>query len=349
MHTSDMPADISKFVPYVDVTSIFSHPTIKYFNSWVNTEEIMHPSCQPCKIKESLGIHSARMQSNLHTDAPYDILLLDVVIGNACNLACPFCDSTSSSLINKISKKQNIAELPTNWKTATHKLASSNSISKIISELLTTYKVKQLKLIGGEPFLKENWESIGNILDQDYCKDLEISITSNGTVLNKRILQSLKNTKTTELRISVDSIGSNYEFIRWPHSWKKMEDNLNFLKNNTANNIQISVANLISVLNFEFLPEIEEYFSNLPFFCGYNFDIKPKTSLLHYSNIPNNIKIQVRDRIKNKDLKKMIELYETDVDSVLIQKQFEFFLKHRKLSTAANAVGPMTAKWLSLT
>ena len=88
--------------------------------------------------------------------------------------------------------------------------------------------------------------------------------------------------------ISVDSIGSNYEFIRWPHTWKKIEKNLNFLKNNQVDNVKIAIDNLVNIFNFEFLPEIEEYFWNTKR-VGYSCEIKPATSLMNYQNLPEHI------------------------------------------------------------
>lgn len=347
MHSQLIPYNVSQFVPLNNIDDLIKHPSMEYFRQWTDNNDNLHPSCRSCANNEKNLNQSKRTFINQVDSADYDILRLDIVIGNLCNLACPFCDSNASSLIDKLSKSYKLDELPENWKPKLHTHANPQQISAFVSEFLKKYKVKNLKIIGGEPLLKENWQDIEKVIEDQSCNDLTLEITSNGTVVNQKLINNLQKTKSAILRISVDSIGNNYNFIRWPHTWKKMEKNLEFLANNIPKNTSVILTNLVSIFNFELLPEIDNYFSTLPFAYSFNLDLKPTSSLMHYENLPAELIKTVKDKIKNESLKLSISDFSRNTDASLLKKEIEFFLNQRKME--ANCVlGKQTNKFLGL-
>jgi molybdenum cofactor biosynthesis enzyme MoaA len=200
----------------------------------------------------------------------------------------------------------------------------------MVADILNKYKVHTLKLIGGEPFLKENWDKISEVISGNCGKDLHLDVTSNGTILNDEIFEKLSKTKSAHLRLSVDSIEKNYEFIRWPHKWSKMHKNLDYLRNKKFNNITMSVNNLVNIFNFEFLPEI-----------------KPTTHPQNYQNLPEHIIEYVRSRVKRDSLRKGLVKGNNNYTKDQIKKEFEVLLAQRKMK-AEDVIGPMTREWLGL-
>ncbi|MDD4358461.1 MAG: radical SAM protein [Candidatus Pacebacteria bacterium] len=65
-------------------------------------------------------------------------------------------------------------------------------------------------LTGGEPFLREDFFEI---VDKISKSGLEIIVTTNGTLLNKSILEKLKG-KVSLFRISIDHFTINWEGIQ---------------------------------------------------------------------------------------------------------------------------------------
>ena len=333
-----------KIESYEDV---INHKTLTYFRDYFRDNDDLPRPCAECINMERKGLESPRIKINKKDFDDYDINILNVVLGNSCNLACPFCNSNASSLIAKLSTSLNEDERPITWKPATNFSKGSNATPEIIADILKNKKVHTLKLIGGEPFLKENWDRISEVIGSDACKDMHLDVTTNGTILNDDIFEKISKTKSAYLRISVDSIGKNYEFIRWPHSWDKMHRNLDYLRNNKFTNISIGVSNLVNIFNFEFLPEIEEYFFDISNRVGYVTEIKPATHIQNYENLPEHIIEYVRSKIKRDSLKHALVKKDHGHSKEKIKKEFEILLAQRKMK-AEDVIGPMTREWLGL-
>lgn len=349
LHKDLIPNEPKKFIPLRNADSITEHPALDFFKDAFKDGEF-HPSCKTCIDAEAAGLKSIRQKLNAveQKEPNYDYLKLDVVMSNKCNLACPFCSQGSSSLIQTIAQKYNTDELPEHWRKETEPQVETQTIGETCAELLKKYKIHTFKIIGGEPFLKENWEPIGKVLDEDYCTDLNFEITSNGTIMNADVIRRLSKAKHTKLRISVDSIGSNYNFIRWPHSWDKMKKNLIYLRDNKPTNCDVSISILVNILNFELIPEIEEFFNSEEIYPNFDFTLKPADSPLQWTNLPNDIINYVHDNVKDENIKNPIlhrNAVPRDLEDVV--RDIKFYLVQRNMK-AEDVLGPMTRKFLCL-
>lgn len=346
-----IPIHISQSVKINSPKDIMQLMPLQYFRDYFRTNDDLHPACLACKNYEDKGVRSPRQNINEKTEYDnYDINKLDVVLGNDCNLACPFCFSPASSLIDKLSRKLDVDQRPKSWIPLKNlALAGSKNTSSVVAEILKNYKVHTLKLIGGEPFLKENWDKIADVIDQDYCRDLKLEVTTNGTILNDEIMSRLSKTKKAHLRISIDSIGPNYEFIRWPHSWKKMDKNIQYLKDNAHKyeNISIGVSNLVNIFNFEFLPQIEEYFYDVRHLVTYSCEIKPNTHLMNYQNLPEHIINGVKEKLQSTELQNVLTPMSYGHRKETLKKEFDVLLAQRKMK-ATDVIGPLTREFFGL-
>jgi sulfatase maturation enzyme AslB (radical SAM superfamily) len=349
LHKDLIPDEPKKFIPLINADSITEHPALDFFKDAFKDGEF-HPSCKSCIDAEAAGLESVRQKLNdlEHAESEYDYLKLDVVMSNKCNLACPFCSQGSSSLIQTIAQKYDTDELPEHWKKGTEPQVETQTIGETCAELLKKYKIHTFKIIGGEPLLKENWEPIGKVLDEDYCRDLNLEITSNGTIMNADIIRRLSKAKHTKLRISVDSIGTNYDFIRWPHSWGKMKKNLLYLRDNKPDNCDVQISILVNILNFEFLPDIEKFFAEENIYPGFDFTLKPSNSPLQWTNLPDNIIDYVYNNVTDESIKNPIlnrNAAKRDIRDII--KDIEFYLTQRGMKSQ-DVLAPMTRKWLCL-
>jgi len=345
-----LPQEVNNGVKITSPEDIMKLAPLQYFREYFDSNQDLHPACLACTNYESKGVSSPRTHGNSQDYNGFDINKLDVVLGNSCNLACPFCGSAASSLIDKLSKKLDKDNRPESWiPLANAAAAGSKKTTDIIAEILKHYKVHTLKLIGGEPFLKENWEKIAEVIDQDYCRDLHLEVTTNGTVLNDEIFSRLSKTKSAHLRISIDSIGPNYEFIRWPHTWKKMESNIEYLKSNIERfpNVSVSITNLVNIFNFEHLPEIEQFFWEYRNIVGYSCEIKPSTHLMNYQNLPKHIISTVKDKLQTEKLRNTITMGTNNYSKERLKHEFNVLLTQRKMK-AKDVIGPMTREFFRL-
>ena len=137
-------------------------------------------------------------------------------LSNTCNLECIMCGGHWSSAIRK-----NREGLPS------IKSPYDDTFVSQVREFLPT--LQRANFLGGEPFLisiyYDIWEDIALL-----NPDMDVAITTNGTVLSKRakrIIQSLSNIK---ISASIDSIHKpTYESIRKNADFDIVWENLQFL------------------------------------------------------------------------------------------------------------------------
>ena len=106
---------------------------------------------------------------------------------------------------------------------------------------------KSIGFRGGEPFLsKTNFDILEKLIEIGNT-DCFINFTTNGSsdILDyqKNILRKFKN---INFCFSIDGIGPVFEYMRYPLTWDKLEENLEYCR---KNNILISASYTVSNLN----------------------------------------------------------------------------------------------------
>lgn len=347
-----IPAETRTWIPVDNFQDLLDRPEHKYWQDYYENNNDFPKACHNCvKVESFRGEHAPRLGAikRDNTDK-YDYFKLDIVIGNTCNLACTFCKPDVSSLIAKVAKDNYSDDMPITWKKNNGQNSNSALVGKLTAQFLEKYSVKYVKFIGGEPLLKENWEPIGKVIDKGYLDKSILEITTNGTVVNQKMLDRFSKVDEVILRMSIDSIGKNYDFLRWPHTWNKMDRNLKFLLENKSDNINFGVAVLINVWNIEYLGEIEKYFNNLGISPGFTFDLKPGQSVQHYTNAHPSI---INHAINNSTNQSSIDFL-TSENSIWTNKnnfaqvktETQWFLKQRGMTS--DVLGPMTREWLEI-
>lgn len=352
-HNKKIPQDALQYLE-VDAQNILTHPTRIHFQKWFGKRKNsvhLHPACINCTTLEKAKVSSHRTKMNFveQTSKEFDFLRLDVNLSNQCNLACVFCNSKASSLIETLMTKYEQAELPEHWKSKVDTQPKSEDIANLVADLLKTYKIKSLKIIGGEPFLAENWNPIEKVLDEIDCSSLELEITTNGTIMNDEIIRRLSKTKLSTIRISCDGINENYEFLRWPHTWKKMEKNLDFIFSHANDILNVEINLLVNIFNFEYLPQIEEFFRKKKWKYHMNFDIKPDNSVLNCINLPTSLIVEIQEKLLNPYSQQILTKLNKESKRNLqdITRDTKFYLAQRKMK-AVDIFGKKTLEFLCL-
>lgn len=330
-----------------------SHSNRYHFIEWQETQNNFHPACSPCKTAEQSGGTSPLY--HWKPNDSYDYHILDVVVGNTCNLACPFCSPTVSSLIEKITDKfTDKAILPGKWSHRAEANGSPSDVACVVSEFISNRRVANLKVIGGEPLLAENWNEIGKVIDSDVCNDMGLTFTTNATVMNKKIINNLFKVKSSNITVSLDSINENYNFIRWPHKWDKALRNTRYLLDNKPESSFVNIDNLVTVFNFEYLPDIIEVFKQFPSY-SFNFDLKPKGSELDFKVLPETMLYSTLKKINNRDrhscttIEYVLDNYKDLNQQHLIDKtksSVKWFLEQRQMPK--QVLGKNTIEYLQL-
>ncbi len=227
------------------------------------------PDCQSCVRLENQGYNSTRTLAlndwdyNIDT-VPTQTEYLDLRHSNLCNFSCRTCEPGFSSEISRELSEHD--ELKTYHGIISDIHIENTLIRSDLINFLPT--VKRINFTGGEPLLiKENISvfeeliALGNI-------DCEILITTNGSVINNKILELIKKFNNVHWTISIDGVGTTAEYIRNGTKWEKLQDNINqilLLGHSVAFNTVLSAYSVLDLSNLaKFFKTQKEKFPNQP-------------------------------------------------------------------------------------
>lgn len=148
-----------------------------------------------------------------------------IKFSNLCNLACRSCSPTFSSryaqthqLTVPVELTKDIGSTPDNW----------NFITSSIVKYLSIYQTINITLLGGESTIQPGAIKLLQwIKEQDLCDRICLDITTNMTVANTTVIDKSSPFKNIHMSASVDSVGENFEYVRWPAQFQTVVDNFN--------------------------------------------------------------------------------------------------------------------------
>ena len=209
--------------------------------------------CRKCMLQEQAGIESRRQQENrkydwalpfIKDEHPSDPLLIDIKLGNTCNMKCRICASTNSHLwesdeLAVLGYIRNQGRNPSWYKD-----------EALLKELLNLVdKIDTLYISGGEPFIvKENIEVLEYLISIGRASEVNVRIITNGTVkLTDRTINIFKQFKKVSIMYSIDDVGERFTYQRHPVSWKKVANN--FIHALQYDFLDITIVYTVSIFN----------------------------------------------------------------------------------------------------
>lgn len=269
-----------------------------------------HPNCNRCWEEEAAGYQSKRQRDNekflnesIYGQEYVFPAIIDVSMGNACNIKCRTCGAFNSSFWAKEFKDLGHFEGTDNeykeW------LKQFNDAFDDNSEFWQSFKenlgnVKHIDFYGGEPFLvKKQWEMLEYAIEKDYAKDIVIHYNTNGTIWDQNKASLLKEFRNVYIDFSIDGIGDHLHYIRYPAEWNVVYQNLlnalEFSKIHTS--IKINVCVTISVLNVYYISEIDAFFKKITDSVYLNLVHDP--SYFNIKNLPQSIKEKINEKLES--------------------------------------------------
>jgi MoaA/NifB/PqqE/SkfB family radical SAM enzyme len=240
---------------------------------------VKNPICNYCWKKEKVNKEntwSPRLYSYKPDPEDFDhtnprLQAIDFGLGENCNLRCRMC---SPALSNKLRIDQKYAfesdfkfvsgnatvgfhaegKQPESTKSKTCHTDTLYFESNSAAWQWVLDNISQLKMIratGGEVFVERAYiELLDKAISENVAKDITLHFHTNATKFSKSMINRLKEFKQVEPIFSIDSVGKNYEYIRHPMSWDKLEesvklfiDQLHEKSYNFGNNIAYSSLN----------------------------------------------------------------------------------------------------------
>jgi sulfatase maturation enzyme AslB (radical SAM superfamily) len=252
-------------------TSLGQSHTQRNTKSLENNQE--HASCQACWDDEHAGKKSRRQWHNSMnhsvTDRDDQPQILDLKMGNTCNMKCRTCNPEVSSqwyredweLTAQPAEGVSYSEYLKRWRRIPASYSDDNQ------DLWNTMRkwvpnAVYIDYYGAEPMLiKKNFEVLQAAVDQGTAKNIDLHFSTNGTVWDEEIENLLKQFKRVYFDLSIDDIGDRCGYIRYSSTWELVAGNLErFLQTQRTNkNFQFGVCTTINSLNIYYLDEIFDF------------------------------------------------------------------------------------------
>jgi sulfatase maturation enzyme AslB (radical SAM superfamily) len=233
-------------------------------------QQEQHKIISPRQLETSRWLRDTEVKNYIDNWQPgieSKIFFYDIRFDNKCNLACISCYPGASSL----------------WARELNITPVKHDLNFDISQALTAKKVY---LAGGEPLIIDQFiDFIQQVSQQD--QQPELVINTNLTRINDELKHILMQIKNLTLVVSIDAYGSVNEYHRWPMSWNKLVNNLEWA--NTINcTLQFNtVVDAVSVLNLQQIQELEHFADQ------WNLTILTRPVALAINNLPERLKSSV--------------------------------------------------------
>jgi hypothetical protein len=240
-------------------------------------------SCSKCFAEEQKGVVSKRLwetytwmndgidleelvrQTEEDGTVPNRLTYLDLRLGHTCNLKCVMCSPHDSSRWvqdhEKLLKKTTIPIITEqmSWDSSTFNntwYENPDFWDQIYQQIPN---LKQVYFAGGEPLMiKEHKKFLEEIIRQGYADKVLVRYNSNALLLDDEILELWKHFNKIKFAVSLDDTDQRNWYIRYPSEWNTIVENLHKL-DNTPDNIQVSIATAIQILNIKHLPDFARW------------------------------------------------------------------------------------------
>ena len=222
--------------------------------------------CERCRIEESNGIESKRQLDYTRWSEHYDsydlndnkFITTSIAFGNTCNLKCITCGPHSSSRWQKEYRDLYGKDVPH------FKFYKKNFVQDFITR---APNIVHVDIPGGEPFLSgvdEQQSLLSHYISTGQAKNVTLHYTTNAQIFpDKQWWQLWTHFKEVDIQLSIDGVGSRYEYIRYPATWSVLVENVsNYLKIQQSN-IKLSVSHTVSAYNIFYLDEFFEWCYNV--------------------------------------------------------------------------------------
>jgi len=191
-------------------------------------------ACSACWQEEAAGAKSKRMRDNenyAEKHVYYDMMpvVLDLSLGNLCNLKCRICGPMHSTpwlqeeaeFWHPENKKMYLEQ--DRWIIAKDSFKNDNHL--LWKDLLKMIKkVEHLDFAGGEPFyVDKHWDIVKACVDAGVSKSQHIHYNTNSTIFPEKYVHLFNEFDIVDIQFSSDGIGKKFEYMRHPADFNNSE------------------------------------------------------------------------------------------------------------------------------
>lgn len=232
------------------------------------------PECSSCWKEEESGKESKRIRDNKTYEdraLSYEMLpvVLDLSMGNLCNIKCRICGPNHSSpwmieeakLVSPSNPKWFLEDKK--WIPFKESFDENNDfVWKDIENLLSN--AERLDFAGGEPFyIDKHWNIVKLCVENGYSKKQHIHYNTNGTIFPEKYIEYLDQFQIVDIQISSDGVKKKFEYMRHPAKWEVAENTINRfceVRDNSKTQWLVGACLSVSAFNvFDIFETFEHY------------------------------------------------------------------------------------------
>ena len=287
---------ISTFESFSSITNSESYIAIRN-----ELERGVWPNgCVRCKEDEEKGLHSKRQfYKEVGLESPNDFMI-DISMGNYCNLKCRMCGPHNSTLWARDFKflvDQKLFQDPGTDLSA-YQLSNAD-IEKLSNHIESIQGNIFLELKGGEPLIMPQTKLLINrLVNLKNSKKITLLVVTNGTVVPDWIEKITENFNKLQLVVSIDGINEVFDYIRGTEKFSYADCLKNIEYYHSLKNIDLRFNVVVQNLNIHQMLDVHQSLEkfnttvnyitlSMPKFLEVN--VMPKTSReMIYSNFISN-------------------------------------------------------------
>ena len=295
---------------------------INNLNAGVKIED-----CRACWQEEEAGKDSKRIRDNkiyadIITDSNMLPIVVDLSMGNLCNLKCRICSPIHSTpwMIEEASRcspndKKEYLKHPI-WKIASDSFDYENKfLWDDITALLPD--VTKFDFAGGEPFyIEKHWSIVSKCVENGWSKKQHIHYNTNGTIYPEKYIPLLEEFKIVDIQISSDGVGKKFEYCRHPAVWEEVEENVNkFISAKNASKTEWLLSACISISAFN----VYYFFETFEHYASKGMGIYVNMVHDHHGIkvLPQELKQLIADRLNTFESKYLPKQWKNDRDMIV--------------------------------
>lgn len=287
------------------VDEYVSSPELKSIKQRLLAGEAI-PECSVCWQQEHNGYTSKRQRDNRTYQPIFQALNKDldnvqgnfveyyIRLGNHCNLRCTSCNDYLSSGWISENKKFNIATRPVEI------ISDDHNVWQYMRKHAKT--IGAIEFIGGEPFMMSEQAQVDlfkHLIDSNHSNHIKIKYNTNGTRFPKEQIEYWSKFKAIEINVSVDGVGAQFEYLRFPAEWSVLENTLLYYQElqQSIPQLELTIIHTISVANIGYVQDIINYCNqrNINLFLN----LLEKPTMLSVFHADESIKKWIMQRIAN--------------------------------------------------
>ena len=188
---------------------------------------------------------------------------LQIDLGNTCNSGCIMCTPKYSSrlAVDYIKLHQHNPDLFASNIPGKNWADDQQLVDKFIAELVELPNIRYIHFLGGETlYLKSFYDICERLIELGISKNIILGTTTNGTIYSPRLENIISFFKEVHLGVSVESLHSINDYIRWPSNVNQVRTNLDaFLTLRDKTNLQVSLRITPNILSIFHLDTIFKY------------------------------------------------------------------------------------------